>query len=141
MAYHFLRHFCRKTGKKIEGFSDEALETMCAYPWPGNVRHLKNIVERLVIMSDTPVLDPPSVIEPLYMNGKIKKEEVPQNVEELNAIKEHLLTDTFGKIQKSFLQKALKEAKGNITRAAERVGMKRSNFSAMMKKHHITPKP
>jgi DNA-binding NtrC family response regulator len=137
LAYHFLRHFCRKTGKKIEGFSDDALKTMCDYPWPGNVRHLKNVVERLVIMSDTPVLDPSSVIEPLHSSGNQKADTIPETVEELNSVKERLLTETFGRIQQAFLSKALEAANGNITLAAKRVGMKRANFSALMKKHHI----
>ncbi|MEE4166480.1 MAG: sigma-54 dependent transcriptional regulator, partial [Desulfocapsaceae bacterium] len=38
LAYHFLRFFCRKTGKKIEGFSDEALAILTDHPWPGNIR-------------------------------------------------------------------------------------------------------
>ena len=141
LAYHFLRYFCRKTGKQIEGFSDEALRTMCDYPWPGNVRHLKNVVERLVIMSDKAVLDPPSVIEPLSIDGNLKRNATPETVEELNSVKERLLTETFGQIQKAFLKKALEAAHGNITHAARRVGMKRANFSVLMKKHRISAKP
>jgi DNA-binding NtrC family response regulator len=138
LAYYFLHHFCRKTGKQIKGFSDEALKTMCDYSWPGNVRHLKNVVERLVIMSDSPVLDPPSVIEPLHISGNLKGKAVPESVDELNSVKERLLTETFGQIQKAFLSKALQASDGNITRAAKSVGMKRANFSALMKKHHIS---
>ena len=41
LAYHFLRFFCRKIRKRIEGFSDEALETLIHHDWPGNVRELK----------------------------------------------------------------------------------------------------
>ena len=51
-AAHLLRRFCRKTGKRIEGFTDDALETQGNYTWSGNVRQLKNVVERLVIVSD-----------------------------------------------------------------------------------------
>jgi two-component system NtrC family response regulator len=51
------------------------------------------------------------------------------------------LTETFGRIQKAFLVEALKSSKGNITKAAEQVGMKRANFSALMKKHRIAAKP
>jgi DNA-binding NtrC family response regulator len=138
LAYHFLRQFCQKTGKMIDGFSDEALKTLCDYPWPGNVRHLKNVIERLVIMSDQPVLDLPSVVEPLHAGPGMKGSAIPTTVDELNSAKEKLLTETFGQIQKAFLLKALKATRGNITRAAERVGMKRANFSTLMKKHKIT---
>jgi DNA-binding NtrC family response regulator len=140
LAYHFLHHFCRKTGKNIEGFSDEALKTIRDYSWPGNVRHLKNVIERLVIMSDSPVLDPPAVIEPISIGGNPKGESIPSTVDELNSYKNDLLNETFGKVQKAFLLKALEATQWNITRAAERVGMKRANFSALMKKHDISSK-
>jgi len=52
IAYHFLRIFCRETGKRIDGFTDEAMEMLVDYEWQGNVRELRNVVERLVIMND-----------------------------------------------------------------------------------------
>ncbi|MFH1491319.1 MAG: sigma-54 dependent transcriptional regulator, partial [Pseudomonadota bacterium] len=58
LAYRFLRVYCRKTGRRIEGFSDDALEVLVNHDWPGNVRELKNVVERLVIMAERPILDP-----------------------------------------------------------------------------------
>ena len=74
------------------------------------------------------------------MNGKLNKSEIPETLEELNAVKERLLEETYGRIQKAFLRKALHAADGNITRAAALVGMKRSNFSALMKKRRIPAK-
>jgi two-component system NtrC family response regulator len=49
-----------------------------------------------------------------------------------------MLENKFGQIEKAFLQKALAAVGGNITQAARRAGMQRSNFSALMKKHHIS---
>ncbi len=140
LAYHFLHHFCRKTGKIIEGFSDDALKAIREYSWPGNVRHLKNVIERLVIMSDSPVLDPPVIVEPMPLKGSSGEKSIPSTVEQLNSFKEELLNETFGQVQKAFLLKALEATHWNITRAATRVGMKRANFSALMKKHHISSK-
>jgi two-component system NtrC family response regulator len=140
LAYHFLLHFCGKTGKRIEGFTDDALEALEEYDWPGNVRQLKNVVERLVIMSDQEVLDPLFVLNNMQTNGSRGRHAVPENVEELNAVKRRLLQETFGQVQKAFLVHALKASHGNITHAAERVGMRRSNFSALMKKHNVSAK-
>jgi len=137
LAYHFLRHFCHRTGKRIEGFSDDALETLMKYHWPGNVRQLKNVVERLVIMTDEPTLDLLYLSEQLPTKGYGISDQVPETIEELKARKQQLLEDVFGQIQKAFLIKALKASKGNITRAAERVGMVRPNFCALLKKHNI----
>ncbi len=50
LAEHFLAGVCSDTGKRVEGFSDEAMETMRRYRWPGNVRELQNVVERAVLL-------------------------------------------------------------------------------------------
>ncbi len=50
-AEHYLKHFAALCGRRIEGFSDEALACIRAYPWPGNFRELRNTIERAVIMA------------------------------------------------------------------------------------------
>ncbi|MCY2994559.1 MAG: sigma-54 dependent transcriptional regulator [Planctomycetota bacterium] len=50
LAQHFLKQICEETGKRVEGFSDEALAALQTYPWPGNVRELQNAVERAVLL-------------------------------------------------------------------------------------------
>ncbi len=50
LVHHFLDVANQAKGKKVEGFSKEALDLLCAYPWPGNVRELENLIERLVIL-------------------------------------------------------------------------------------------
>ena len=140
LAYHFLKRFCHKTGKKISGFSDDALKTLIDYDWPGNVRQLKNVIERLVILSDENQLNQ----KILYDNLEIRQEkdsndiQVPGNLDELKAAKKRFLENYFNEIEISFLKKALSKADGNITKAAKIVGMQRSNFSTLMKKYDIT---
>jgi len=139
LIYHFLRLYCRKTGKKISGFSDDALEALVEYDWPGNVRELKNVVERLVIMSDKNVLDSSGISPHLDIYTEPKASAIPSTLAELKAVKKRLLEKEFGEIEKAFLKKALAAANGNITKAARLVGMQRSNFSTLMKKHHLSP--
>ncbi|MGD2124522.1 MAG: sigma-54 dependent transcriptional regulator [Desulfobacteraceae bacterium] len=141
LAYHFLRHFCRETGKRIEGFSDDALEMLVNHEWPGNVRQLKNVVERLVIMADRGILDSLDLLEPPQMKRFLREDSIPETLEELKAVKRQLLEESYSRMEKAFLLKALKACNGNITHAAERVGMRRSNFSTLMKKHHLSGKP
>ena len=137
LAYHFLRSFCRQTGKRIEGFSNDALEMLVLHDWPGNVRQLKNVIEHLVIMADKAFLDIAFVSEQLQTRKSGVPMQVPNTLDELKAFKKHLLQERLGQAEKAFLAKALKTAAGNVTLAAENTGMQRSNFSALMKKHHI----
>ena len=140
LAYHFLRHFCKKTGKRIEGFSDDALEVLVSHQWPGNIRQIKNVIERLVIMSDHRVLDSLDLFEHPPMGRFLKGDSIPETLEELKRFKKQILEEDYGQMEKAFLIKALKVCHGNISHAGERVGMQRSNFSALMKKHHLSGK-
>lgn len=138
LLYHFLTRYCRKTGKRVDGFSDDAMKTLVDYDWPGNVRQLKNVVERLVIISDNPVLEYAQVSDHWDAGpGDIAGSAVPDTLDALKAAKQNLLTTQFGEIEKAFLKKALAAAGGNITQAARQVGMQRSNFSSLMKKHML----
>jgi len=138
LAYHFLRHFCRETGKRIEGFSDDALEILVNHVWSGNVRELKNVIERLVIMADRDILDSLNLLEPAQMKQFLNGATIPETLEELKAIKEQLLKQNYGQIEKAFLVRALNVCNGNITHAAARIGMQRSNLSALIKKHRLS---
>ena len=138
LVYHFLKMYCRQTGKHIDGFSDDALEMMINHDWPGNVRQLKNVVERLVILADDRVLDYQNLSAHWETNPTQPRRAVPKTLTELKSVKRDLLETQFGHIEKAFLQKALSAAGGNIAQAARQVGMQRSNFSALMKKHHLS---
>ena len=56
LANHFLGKFASENGKQIAGFSDDAIERITTYRWPGNIRELENVIERAVVMCDGPNL-------------------------------------------------------------------------------------
>ena len=136
LAYHFLRLACKNIGKKVDGFSDDAMEMMVNHDWPGNIRQLKNVVERLVIMSDQTVLNYNCLQNHFEVNRHPVKDSVPNTLEELKSFKRELLAKEYDQVENAFLQKALMAENGNISRASRRVGMQRSNFSTLLKKHH-----
>ncbi len=141
LAYHFLRLFCKEVGKRIEGFSDDALALLIEHPWPGNVRQLKNTVERLVIMVDHGYLDRESIVPHIQAHTGLDlsvSNHSPETWEDLKSSKKKLVENIFGQVEKKFLTKALADCQGNITHAAQKVGMQRSNFSALMKKHALS---
>ena len=92
-------------------------------------------------MADQRLLDGSHLLEHLHprrSNGS--NNAIPQTIEELRAVKKHLLDVRYGELEKAFLVKALKACDGNITHAAAMVGIKRPNFHALMKKHNLSVK-
>lgn len=63
LAYYFLSRFAQQLGKRIEGIAPATLERLVAYPWPGNIRELENVMERAVILCQGPMLE----IDPLML--------------------------------------------------------------------------
>jgi len=112
------------------------MEMMINQEWPGNIRQLKNVVERLVIMSDQAVLNYNCLQNHFEINRHPGKDSVPNTLTELKSFKRDLLAKEYDKVENAFLQKALAAENGNISRASRRVGMQRSNFSTLLKKHH-----
>ena len=62
LAHHFLEKFRLETGRRIEGFSAEAIQLISTYRWPGNVRELKNVVERAVVLCRTNHIEPEDLL-------------------------------------------------------------------------------
>src|SRR5690606_25189708 len=55
-AHHFLARFAAEEGKRLSGFTDDAMRLIMAYDWPGNVRQLENAIFRAVVLADGPTL-------------------------------------------------------------------------------------
>ena len=138
IAYHFLKQFSHKMGKDIVGFDDPSVQRLTAYDWPGNVRQLRNVVERAVILGeneqitlkDLPLFADSDGIGPLM-------DQVPRDNEELKRIKKEIRRKAVENIEKNFVLQALENNDWNITRAAKETGLQRTNFQNMMKKYGI----
>jgi DNA-binding NtrC family response regulator len=138
IAYHFMNRFSGSMGKKIAGFDNEVARRLTEFEWPGNVRQLRNVIERAVILhekgpislKDLPVLGEQSDIDQLM-------EHVPETNAELKALKKEIRQKAVRKVEKNFLLKALTQTDWNVTRAAEKVGLQRSNFQNLMRKYDL----
>lgn len=135
LAYHFLKMYSEDFGRPVRSISRDAMAVLCQYEWPGNVRQLENVIQAAVIASDTDVLtykDLPEFLEP----QKVPYVPPRTNVE-LKRLKKEIRVKTVEKVERDFLIHALKRNGWNITRAAKDVGMQRTNFQGLMKKHAI----
>jgi transcriptional regulator with PAS, ATPase and Fis domain len=61
LVSHFADKFADELGKPVPSFSDEALAVLMNYPWPGNIRELENLIQRLVVMTDGHAVNPPDL--------------------------------------------------------------------------------
>jgi len=130
LAEHFLREFARENDKRVNDFSLEALQALMTYRWPGNVRELRTTVEHAVVLAKGETIalrDLPVAVR----SGGVSSVET-----ENRAV---LGTDTLTvkEAEKQLIIRALKEANGNRTRAAKRVGMSRRTLHRKLHTYHL----
>ncbi len=58
LAEYFVGHFAAEHGRPVQGIAEESVAVLRRHPWPGNVRQLRNVIERAVLLADGPVLMP-----------------------------------------------------------------------------------
>lgn len=109
LADFFLTCFARKYKKEIKGITHEAKNMLQKYTWPGNVRELQHAIERAVILSETYMLKPENFV---LQSSALKR----------NAENEEL---NLSSLEKDAIERALRRAEGNITQAAELLGITR----------------
>lgn len=109
LADFFLTRFARKYKKEIKGITLEAKNMLQKYAWPGNVRELQHAIERAVILSETYMLKPENFV--------LKSPALKRKVEYENL--------NLSSLEKDTIERALRRAEGNVTRAAELLGITR----------------
>ncbi|MGH9387607.1 MAG: sigma-54-dependent transcriptional regulator [Vicinamibacterales bacterium] len=140
IADHFLSKFSKDMGKTLDGFSPEAAGLLKAYTWPGNVRELENVVERAVALEQRDRVEPDTLPENLR-SGHPQTQFSPSKpataretgVTEPGFNLERHLQD----IERSHLERALHQANGVQTRAAEILGLSFRQFRYLAKKYGI----
>jgi DNA-binding NtrC family response regulator len=138
ISYHFLHQFSRRIGKDITGFDEAAVQRLTLFDWPGNVRQLRNVIERAVILCESDQITLKEL--PIFGNGHDfgqLVDAVPSTNEELKRVKKEIRKKATDQLEANFIRSALDRCDWNITRAARETGLQRTNFQSMMKKHGI----
>jgi DNA-binding NtrC family response regulator len=139
LAMAFLGRYCKRNRTGMKNFTAEAMAKMESYRWPGNVRELRNIVERIAILcgSDTIELQhlPPEIRDSPAQSFITQ---LPQNWDNFKRLKQQARDAAGQELERRFLIEALQRSGGNVSRAAEEVGMQRTNFHALMRKYDLT---
>ncbi len=126
LATYFLKRYRDLQNKKVRGFNSDAIESMETHAWPGNIRELENKIQRAIILSEGPLIEPHDLgFDAKPMNKKI----VNQEFRTLKEAKE--------KVEKEMVASALDKHAGNIAKAAEELGVSRPTLYDIMKRHGL----
>jgi nitrogen regulation protein NR(I) len=133
LVEHFVEKYNKRLNKKIEGVSDEALAVLQAWPWPGNIRELENLMERIIVFADGPKIGVKDLPEPVR-GGTPQSTPAAESqaTPSVGALKDIVRQET-AKVEKDLIVKALEETQGNVTRAAKLLQISRKSLQTKMK--------
>lgn len=120
LANHYLNHYAKKYHKPVNTIAPEAMDKLKRYAWPGNIRELQHAIERAVIMTDSASLQ-----ETDFLLSRSLSSTSPSNTLNLD------------EVEKAAIAKALQMHSGNISKAADELGLTRASLYRRMEKYGL----
>jgi len=120
LANHFLRQQAMRYRKHLEGFDEAAMRSLLSCPWPGNIRELDHVVERAVLLAQG------DLVRVSDLNLRPARDGAPR-LEEMS----------LEEVERFLVQKALERFAGNVSQAAEFLGLSRSGLYRRLQKHGL----
>ncbi|WP_092223481.1 sigma-54 dependent transcriptional regulator [Desulforhopalus singaporensis] len=138
LTHHFITRYAQKVHKNITGISEQALELLGGYHWPGNVRQLKHFIERACILCHD------TTISTEHLPQEIAGETIPANINPLSSADDDKTADLVEQADDNSRQQltgeivnALRRAGGNKAKAARILNVNRSTLYRKMRELHI----
>jgi two-component system, NtrC family, nitrogen regulation response regulator NtrX len=131
LARHFLKEISAAYSRRPREITDAAIDTLMRYSWPGNVRELRNVIERIVIMNPTATRYDMKHLPPLVYRDGSRRSLGPEFSS---------LHQARAAYERDYILKKLDESHGNVSRAAEVLGLERSHLYRKMKTLGIVAK-
>jgi transcriptional regulator with PAS, ATPase and Fis domain len=128
LALHFLEKHHKKLNKQVVGFSQEAMDLLCGYDFPGNVRELENMIERALALTGGDAAITPNLL-PEKVQGSTRVREAAEGAGTLKGAVDLL--------ERQMIIEALEKYGGNKTQAALALGLSRVGFQKMLKRHSL----
>lgn len=110
LAQHFVNQVCKRNKRDPLSISRQLMDKMMSYSWPGNIRELSNVVERLVVLSRGDVISESHFTESLIEGAREKNIVIPVGT-------------SLEEIEKIFIKETLDYSKGNKKMAADLLGI------------------
>ena len=123
LVTHFVARLGSEHGRPPRSFSKEAVERLTQYSWPGNIRELRNLIERILIMTDCDIVGAGEVEEALPENAD---EEPPSDIKAAR-----------DKAERDTILSMLKQCEWNVTEASRRLGMDRGYLHRKIKRYGL----
>jgi Nif-specific regulatory protein len=120
LTEHFTQKYAGQMKKVINGFSREAMVTLCNYDWPGNIRELANVLERAVILTKDTIIDIDSL--PPDLGGEI----------ELQPTADVSFEEALNNFKKKLILTSLRESNNNTAQAARQLNISRAYFFRLL---------
>lgn len=133
LTAHFFNNFNEKNNRNVEGFSEEAFKILTAYSWPGNVREIKNLVERMVVLKQEGRIEPYDLPVKIRGTTEIPLEEPPVEITDEGICLNTAVTE----FEKALILQSLQKAKGVKNEAAKLLNLKRTTLVEKIKRYHL----
>ncbi|HSW29694.1 MAG TPA: sigma-54 dependent transcriptional regulator [Longimicrobiales bacterium] len=134
LAGYFLGRLGRE-GTGVQGISAEAVKVLEAYPWPGNVRQLQNVLRRCMALAKGDLLRSDDLPDEIRGEGHREVEATLAAAGTFAEARDRHLAP----FERHYLESALRDSLGDVTRACERSGIPRATFYRMLKRHGVDP--
>ncbi len=128
LALHYVAHYGREHARPVRAVAEEVFGALRAHPWPGNVRQLRNAMERAVVMSDGEVL------LPQHLPADILH---PPATRPAAADAAEMPLVTLEEMERRMIRRALAETANNLTMAAERLGIHRNTLRRKIAEYRL----
>jgi transcriptional regulator with GAF, ATPase, and Fis domain len=138
LVYHFLRHLSAQAGRPAPEVDDEAMDALRNYAWPGNIRQLRNVIERAVVVADGAPIGLEQLPEEIWVARVSAPIESMFPALALPKRRGRSLREERQRREREEVVRALAEARGNKAEAARALGIPRSTLLSRMQKHGLT---